>query len=76
VLPGNHKGLSGSATAHTVVLDRPPTAAVYFFTLNFLPPTKEALGVPKPDPFFWELHKFATFDQSCTYMHGMEWINK
>ena len=70
MLPGNHRGLSGSATAHTVVLDRPPTAAVYLFTLNFLPPRKEALGVPKADPFFWELYTFTTTFHQSSCIHS------
>ena len=55
VLPGNHRGLSGSATAHTVVLDRAPTGAVKLFIFSFLPLRKEAFAVPNSDPFF-ELH--------------------
>jgi len=55
VLPGNHRGLSGSATAQTVVLDRAPTGAVKLFTFSFLPLRKEAFVLPKSDPFFWEL---------------------
>lgn len=55
MLPGNHRGLSGSATAHTVALDRAPTGAVKLFILSFLPLRKEAFAVPNSDPFF-ELH--------------------
>nr|AFK42484.1 unknown [Lotus japonicus] len=54
VLPGNHRGLSGSATAHTVVVDLAPTGAVKVFTFSFLP-LRKAFVVPKGDPFFWEL---------------------
>lgn len=68
MLPGNHRGLSGSAAAHTVVVDRPPTGAVYLFTFNFLPLRKEAFVAPKVDPFFWELHAFTIFDQFCLCM--------
>lgn len=56
VLPGNHRGLSGSATAHTVVVDCTLTGAVkLLFPLSFLP-LRKAFVVPKGDPFFWELH--------------------
>jgi hypothetical protein len=54
-LPGNHKGLSGSAAAHTVVVDLTLSGAdVLLFTLSFLP--RKAFEVPNGVPFFWELH--------------------
>jgi len=64
VLPGNHRGLSGSATAHTVVLDRAPTGAVKLLPFSFLPLRKEAFVVPKSDPFF-ELHAIPLFFKTC-----------
>lgn len=56
MLPGNHKGLSGSAAAARTVKDvDDPEDAVKFLTLSFLPPKKEALVAAKVDPAFWEL---------------------
>ena len=55
VLPGNQRGLSRSAAAHTGTV-RAPAGAVYFLTdLSFLPLRKEAFVVPTTDPVFWEL---------------------
>ena len=54
-LPGNQRGLSGSATAHTET-ERFALGAVYFLTtLSFPPLRKEAFVPPNIDPFFWEL---------------------
>lgn len=53
MLPGNHRGLLGSAAAHTVTEDLAEDGAdVYLFTLSFLPATKEAFVGPKGGPFF------------------------
>lgn len=57
MLPGNHRGLSGSAAAaHTLKdVDDDPVGAATFLTLSFLPPKNEAFVAAKVDPAFWEL---------------------
>lgn len=56
MLPGNHRGLSGSAAAARTVKDvDDPEDADKFLTLSFLPPKKEARVAAKVDPAFWEL---------------------
>lgn len=55
MLPGNQRGLSGSAAAHTGNVG-PAAGFVYFLTdLSFFPVRKEAFVVPTTDPVFWEL---------------------
>jgi hypothetical protein len=54
VLPGNQRGLSGSAATQTVT-DRAAVGAVYLFSLNFFPLRKEAFVDPTRNPVFWEL---------------------
>lgn len=51
VLPGNQMGLSGSATAETVVLDLVLTGAANLLNLRLPPLRKQAFVV---DPLFWE----------------------
>lgn len=48
-------GLSGSATAETVVNDRVLTGAPNLLDLSVPPLRKEAFVVPTVDPLFWEL---------------------
>lgn len=48
-------GLSGSATAETVVVDLVLTGAANLLNLSLPPLRKEAFVVPTIDPFFWEL---------------------
>lgn len=48
-------GLSGSATAETVVSDRVLTGAPNLLNLSLPPLRKEAFVVPAVDPLFWEL---------------------
>lgn len=55
MLPGNQRGLSGSAAAARTVTDRVLAGAVYVLRLSFLPPKKEAFVAPTIDPLFWEL---------------------
>lgn len=53
MLPGNQRGLLGSAAAADTVKDRVPAAgAVNFFRLSLFPPRKEALVAPTTDPVF------------------------
>ncbi|KAG9146308.1 hypothetical protein Leryth_008005 [Lithospermum erythrorhizon] len=55
VLPGNQRGLSGSAAAQTVVTDRLPDGAENLLTLNCFPPMKEFFVAATIAPFFWVL---------------------
>jgi hypothetical protein len=57
VLPGNQRGLSGSAATQTVT-DRAAVGDVYVLSLNFSPLRKEAFVDPTRDPVFWELQCF------------------
>ena len=57
VLPGNQRGLSGSAATQTVT-DRAAVGDVYFFSLNFFPLRKKAFVDPTRDPIFWALQYF------------------
>lgn len=55
VLPGNQRGRSGSATAHTGTV-RTAAGFVYFLTdRSFFPVRKEAFVVLTTDPLLWEL---------------------
>lgn len=56
-LPGNQRGLSGSAATHTVVAARGDPATGTLLTLNLLPPRNEAFVAPTIDPFLLELHE-------------------
>lgn len=56
VLPGNQRGLSGSAAAALTEIDRVPAGAKYFLNFSFFPPRKEAFVDPTMHPFLWELH--------------------
>lgn len=56
VLPGNQRGLSGSAATQTVT-DRAAVGDVYVLSLNFSPLRKEAFVDPTRDPVFWELEE-------------------
>lgn len=55
VLPGNQRGLSGSATAALTETDRAAAGAAYFPNFSFFPLRKEAFVDPTIDPLFWEL---------------------
>lgn len=55
VLPGNQRGLSGSAATAETATDLDPAGATCLLTLNLFPPRKEAFVAPTIDPFFWEL---------------------
>lgn len=57
MLPGNQRGLSGSAATHTVVALRAVGVVLYLLTLNLLPPRNEAFVVPTIDPFLLELQQ-------------------
>lgn len=57
VLPGNQRGLSGSAAAALTETDRVPAGATYFLKFSFFPPRKEPFVDPTKDPLFLELHE-------------------
>lgn len=69
VLPGNHKGLSGSATAHTVAVLDLVDALLFLITLSFFPPRKEAFVASKLDTDFLELHKTTLEFSQTVYVH-------
>lgn len=57
MLPGNQRGLSGSAATQTVVTALAAGEEVYLLTLNLLPPRNEAFVAPTIDPFLLELQQ-------------------
>lgn len=55
MLPGNHRGLLGSAATAQTVTERAAVVEVYFFSLNFFPLRKAAFVDPTIDPLLREL---------------------